>query len=126
MRLPRQIVRHFHKGPHASRAHTDFDYLDRGSDRVVTMWIPIGDCPMRTGGLAYLSGSHRLPKRRLDVLKRLVRDEAFYADESRKALEAAKLHDLDRNVDRFLEAVLPLIRGGEVTDGNRGRFPSVR
>lgn len=74
MRLPRQIVRHFHKGPHASRAHTDFDYLDRGSDRVITMWIPIGDCPMPTGGLAYLSGSHRLPKQRLDVLKLLNTD----------------------------------------------------
>jgi hypothetical protein len=69
MRLPRQIVRHFHKGAAASRAHTDFDYLDRGSDRVLTMWIPLGDCPLETGGLAYLEGSHRLPKPALDVLK---------------------------------------------------------
>lgn len=74
MRLPRQIVRHFHKGPKASRAHTDFDYLDRGSDHVVTMWIPLGDCPAATGGLAYLEGSHRLPKERLDVLKQVVTD----------------------------------------------------
>jgi ectoine hydroxylase-related dioxygenase (phytanoyl-CoA dioxygenase family) len=69
MRLPRQIVRHFHRGPRASRAHTDFDYLDRGSDRILTMWIPIGDCPVPTGGLAYLEGSHRIPKSRLEVLK---------------------------------------------------------
>ncbi len=69
MRLPRQIVRHFHRGASASRAHTDFDYLDRGSDQILTMWIPIGDCPAQTGGLAYLEGSHRLPKERLEVLK---------------------------------------------------------
>ncbi len=74
MRLPRQIVRHFHKGPRASRAHTDFDYLDRGSDHVITMWIPLGDCPAATGGLAYLEGSHRLAKERLDVLKLICTD----------------------------------------------------
>lgn len=42
----------------------------------------------------------------LDALTRLLRDEAFYAEESAKALESAKSHDLDRNVSRFLEAVL--------------------
>jgi ectoine hydroxylase-related dioxygenase (phytanoyl-CoA dioxygenase family) len=74
MRLPRQIVRHFHQGPRASRAHTDFDYLDRGSERLITMWVPIGDCPMTTGGIVYLEGSHRLPKAGLDVLKQLHTD----------------------------------------------------
>ena len=69
MRLPRQIVRHFHRGPRASRAHTDFDYLDRGSDRILTMRIPIGDCPVQTGGLAYLEGSHRLDRASLESLK---------------------------------------------------------
>jgi hypothetical protein len=69
MRLPRQILRHFHKGPVASRAHTDFDYLSRGSDRVAVVWIPIGDCPPDTGGLVYLEGSHTLPKERIGALK---------------------------------------------------------
>jgi hypothetical protein len=69
MRLPRQIVRHFHQGPQASRAHTDFAYLDRGSDRVLTMWIPLGDCPAATGGITYLEDSHRLPRQHLDALK---------------------------------------------------------
>lgn len=45
----------------------------------------------------------------LDVLKRLVRDEAFYAEESKKALEASKHHDLDRSVSNFLDAVTPLV-----------------
>lgn len=67
--LPRQIVRHFNKGPVSSRAHTDFDYMDRGSASIITMWLPIGDCPVQSGGLAYLEGSHTIPKDKLDVLK---------------------------------------------------------
>ncbi|MFI1254142.1 phytanoyl-CoA dioxygenase family protein [Streptomyces netropsis] len=60
--LPRRILRHFHRGSRlASRAHVDRDYMDRGSDRVLTMWIPVGDCPPATGGLVYLEGSHTLP-----------------------------------------------------------------
>ncbi|MET8686884.1 phytanoyl-CoA dioxygenase family protein [Streptomyces sp. NPDC004732] len=60
--LPRRILRHFHRGTRrASRAHVDFDYMDEGSPRVVTFWIPVGDCPTPTGPLVYLEGSHRLP-----------------------------------------------------------------
>ena len=69
MQLPRQIVRHFNKGPLSSRAHTDYDYMDRGSAHIITMWLPIGDCPVESGGLAYLEGSHTIPKSKLDVLK---------------------------------------------------------
>jgi ectoine hydroxylase-related dioxygenase (phytanoyl-CoA dioxygenase family) len=67
--LPRQIVRHFNKGPLSSRAHTDFDYMDKGSAHIITMWLPIGDCPVQSGGLAYLEGSHTIPKQDLQVLK---------------------------------------------------------
>ncbi len=67
--LPRQIVRHFNKGPLSSRAHTDYDYMDRGSASIITMWLPIGDCPPESGGLTYLEGSHTIEKSKLDVLK---------------------------------------------------------
>jgi hypothetical protein len=68
--LPRRILRHFHRGAaRASRAHVDFDYMDHGSDRVVTAWIPVGDCPVECGGLVYLSGSHEIPRERLDALR---------------------------------------------------------
>jgi len=26
----------------------------------VTLWIPLGDCPARAGGVVYLEGSHRI------------------------------------------------------------------
>jgi ectoine hydroxylase-related dioxygenase (phytanoyl-CoA dioxygenase family) len=60
-RLPRAIVRHFDRASRmASRAHLDYSYLDRGSDQLLTIWIPLGDCPRPTGGLVYLEGSHRM------------------------------------------------------------------
>ncbi|MFF5112174.1 phytanoyl-CoA dioxygenase family protein [Streptosporangium sp. NPDC000509] len=65
--LPRGILRHFYAGSlRASRAHTDHAYMSQGSDRVLTMWIPVGDCPMETGGLVYLEGSHRESAERFD------------------------------------------------------------
>ena len=68
--LPRRILRHFDQAaPTASRAHADYRYLDRGSDRLVTIWIPLGDCPLPTGGLIYLAGSHRIAPERLACLR---------------------------------------------------------
>ena len=68
--LPRRILRHFDRSrPAASRAHTDFSYLDAGSDRIVTLWIPLGDCPLATGGLVYLEASHRLDASAFDGLR---------------------------------------------------------
>ncbi|MFF3645456.1 phytanoyl-CoA dioxygenase family protein [Streptomyces sp. NPDC002564] len=59
--LPRRILRHFHRGSdRASRAHVDLDYMDGASPQVLTTWIPVGDCPPRTGPLVYLEGSHTL------------------------------------------------------------------
>jgi len=69
MRLPRQIVRHYHRGPLSSRAHTDFDYLDQGSDHLITMWLPIGDCPVPSGGLVYLEDSHQVDRVQVAALK---------------------------------------------------------
>ena len=60
-RLPRSIVRHFDRStPRASRAHVDHTYLDEGTERLVTMWVPLGDCPLPTGGLVYLESSHQM------------------------------------------------------------------
>jgi ectoine hydroxylase-related dioxygenase (phytanoyl-CoA dioxygenase family) len=60
-RLPRAIIRHFDRSRAlASRAHTDYSYLDHGSDQLLTAWIPLGDCPRATGGLVYLEGTHHV------------------------------------------------------------------
>jgi hypothetical protein len=68
--LPRRILRHFHRGSgKASRAHIDYDYMNQGSDRLVTAWIPLGDCPIECGGLIYLEGSQRAPVATLDRLR---------------------------------------------------------
>jgi ectoine hydroxylase-related dioxygenase (phytanoyl-CoA dioxygenase family) len=60
VRVPRTPLRHFIKGSHrASRAHTDRTYLDEPSDRCITLWVPLGDCPIEAGSLMYLEGSHQ-------------------------------------------------------------------
>ena len=42
-------------------AHVDRVYMGRGSQRVLTAWVPFGDAPVELGTLAMLQGSHRLP-----------------------------------------------------------------
>ncbi|WP_026554648.1 phytanoyl-CoA dioxygenase family protein [Arthrobacter sp. 35W] len=58
----RKIIRHTKAGESgigtATQAHYDLVYLRDGSDRVLSMWIPLGDCAVERGGLAYLEGSH--------------------------------------------------------------------
>jgi ectoine hydroxylase-related dioxygenase (phytanoyl-CoA dioxygenase family) len=39
-------------------AHQDFFYI-RGTPDTYTMWMPLGDCPVRLGSLAVLDGSHK-------------------------------------------------------------------
>jgi ectoine hydroxylase-related dioxygenase (phytanoyl-CoA dioxygenase family) len=68
--LPRRILRHFQRSAQrASRAHVDFDYMNHGSDKVVTAWIPLGDCPIECGGLVYLERSHTIPRAELEQLR---------------------------------------------------------
>jgi hypothetical protein len=60
-RLRRTPLRHFVRGRGvASRAHIDFSYLDCGTSELITIWIPIGDCPLRAGGLIYLEDSQKI------------------------------------------------------------------
>lgn len=58
----RKILRHTSPGERgvgtATQAHYDLVYLREGTDRVLSMWIPLGDCPMSLGGLTYLEGTH--------------------------------------------------------------------
>lgn len=86
----RRIIRHIRPGEHgigtATQAHYDLVYLREGTDRVLSMWIPLGDCPVEQGGLTYLEGSH----------VRVLRDEA----EGRLAMPAQSITaDLPRLAD---------------------------
>ena len=55
----RKLLRHTQPHtPQVTPAHYDLVYLRGGTDRIVTAWIPIGDCPVEMGGLVYLEGSH--------------------------------------------------------------------
>jgi ectoine hydroxylase-related dioxygenase (phytanoyl-CoA dioxygenase family) len=55
----RKLLRHTLPDTQAvTPAHYDLVYLRGGTDRIVTVWIPIGDIPAQMGGLVYLEGSH--------------------------------------------------------------------
>lgn len=58
----RKIIRHTVPGRTgigtATQAHYDLVYIREGTDRVLSSWIPLGDCPLDRGGLVYLEGSH--------------------------------------------------------------------
>lgn len=55
----RKLVRYTKPGDaSATGAHYDLTYLRGGTDKLVTVWIPIGDVPVEMGGLVYLEGSH--------------------------------------------------------------------
>lgn len=58
-RIMRTPLRHFMKGQSvASRAHVDRTYIQGEPNDVLTLWVPLGDCPVDAGGLTYLEGSH--------------------------------------------------------------------
>ena len=59
-RLRRTPIRHFLPGrPASSRAHIDGTYVQADAGDVVTLWVPLGDCPIASGGLVYLEDSHQ-------------------------------------------------------------------
>jgi len=58
-RLRRTPIRHFVPGrPASSRAHIDGTYVQAAASDLVTLWVPLGDCPVTSGGLVYLEDSH--------------------------------------------------------------------
>jgi ectoine hydroxylase-related dioxygenase (phytanoyl-CoA dioxygenase family) len=60
----RKLIRYTRPGEALSTpAHYDLVYLRGGTDRLVTVWIPIGETPVEMGGLVYLEGSHALGRR---------------------------------------------------------------
>ena len=65
--IRRKVLRHYDRASQqASRAHVDRAYQVVPAGDVVTLWVPLGDCPLDCGGLVYLSGSHEQTARRAD------------------------------------------------------------
>ncbi|MDX6751736.1 phytanoyl-CoA dioxygenase family protein [Geminicoccaceae bacterium 1502E] len=48
----------------ASPLHVDHPYMNRGTDRLATAWIPLGEVGLEEGPLFMLEGSHRLAELR--------------------------------------------------------------
>ncbi|MFB9991345.1 phytanoyl-CoA dioxygenase family protein [Deinococcus oregonensis] len=55
----RKLIRHHRpQDTWTTPAHYDLVYLRGGTTRLLSSWIPLGDCPAERGGLTYLEGSH--------------------------------------------------------------------
>ena len=60
--IRRTPLRHFPAGSGiASRAHIDGTYINGAPTDIVTIWTPLGACPIDGGSLMYLEGSHADP-----------------------------------------------------------------
>ena len=62
-----ETVRHFDytwlrvvRPAHGTKPHMDSVFMNRGTPRLLTAWVPLGDISTVLGGLAILEGSHRL------------------------------------------------------------------
>jgi ectoine hydroxylase-related dioxygenase (phytanoyl-CoA dioxygenase family) len=76
-RIRRTPLRHFIPGRKvASRAHTDRTYIEGVAADIVTIWVPLGDSPLVSGGLLYLENSHRDGALEDNVRARQARGEA--------------------------------------------------
>ncbi|WP_026257518.1 phytanoyl-CoA dioxygenase family protein [Actinopolymorpha alba] len=76
-RLFGELVRHFdytwlravRPGP-GTEPHGDSVFMNRGTPRLLTAWVPLGDVDLRHGGLMVLERSHRLEDVRRDYHSR--------------------------------------------------------
>jgi ectoine hydroxylase-related dioxygenase (phytanoyl-CoA dioxygenase family) len=53
-----------------TQPHCDWVYMSRGTPRLFTTWVPLGDTPLEVGGLMILENSHRQAGRLKNYLSR--------------------------------------------------------
>lgn len=77
----------------ASPLHIDHPYMNRGTDRLLTVWTPLGVIPIEQGPLFVLEGSHRWPELRTQFeghdVDRHPQKPGFVAEH---AIDLAKAH----------------------------------
>jgi len=65
--------------------HCDWVYMGRGSQKLMTCWIPYGDVPIEVGGLILLEGSHQQADR---IQNYLGKDVDAYCENNPTQVEA--------------------------------------
>lgn len=65
-----------------TRPHCDIVYMGRGTPRLYTAWVPVGNIPLEVGGLMILEGSHLQSDR---LQKYLSRDVDAYCTNRKSA-----------------------------------------
>lgn len=78
---------------HGTSPHCDIVYMGRGTKKLYTAWIPLGDVPLSVGGLMILENSHRIETLRESYGKLDVDSSCANQPEARNQVEALGYHE---------------------------------
>jgi hypothetical protein len=80
--------------------HCDWVYMSRGTPRLMSAWVPLGDTPLRVGGLMILENSHRQAERLGNYLSRDVDDYCTNGPDAKKIESGEMLHEWDGTLSK--------------------------
>lgn len=75
--------------------HCDWVYMSRGTSNLLTTWVPVGDAPLRVGGLMILENSHKKADRLRNYLSRDVDEYCVNGPHAEKLASGEMLYDWD-------------------------------
>jgi len=75
--------------------HCDMVYMGRGTPRLMTTWVPLGDTPFNVGGLMILENSHKQAGRLQHYLSRDVDEYCTNSPNAEKIKSGELLHEWD-------------------------------
>ncbi len=80
--------------------HCDWVYMSRGTPDLLSTWVPIGDAPLRVGGLMILENSHRQAERLQPYLSRDVDDYCTNGPLAEKIESGELLYEWDGTLSK--------------------------
>jgi len=80
--------------------HCDWVYMSRGTPRLLTTWLPVGDAPLDVGGLMILENSHRKSDRLRNYLSRDVDEYCVNHASAGKIESGEMLHEWDGTLSK--------------------------
>ena len=73
-----------------TQPHCDWVYMSRGTPKLFTTWVPLGETPLHVGGLMILENSHKQASRLKNYLSRDVSTPIARAARTRKSSSRAR------------------------------------
>ena len=80
--------------------HCDWVYMNRGTPRLLTTWLPVGDASLEVGGLMILEGSHKKSDRLRNYLSKDVDEYCVNRANAEKIESGEMLYEWDGTLSR--------------------------